>query len=128
MNRCENINSIRPAGGTSLRVQGEVVPAAQAFRMRRGTAQSGTGGRDRARGPKKTVKRTKAAPPPVGGWRQNGGKREREKQGDLPGTDGVPGLGGPKSRPAGVRTSVVATKRVTTVERRDAGKWKAGGR
>jgi hypothetical protein len=30
---------------------------------------------------------------------------------------------GPKSRPAGVRASVVARKRVTTVERRDAGKW-----
>ena len=29
----------------------------------------------------------------------------------------------PKSRPAGVRASVVAAKRVTTVERRDAGKW-----
>jgi len=30
---------------------------------------------------------------------------------------------GPKSRPAGVRASVVAVKRVTTVEPRDAGKW-----
>ena len=30
---------------------------------------------------------------------------------------------GPKSRPAGVRASVVAKKRVTTVEPRDAGKW-----
>ena len=29
----------------------------------------------------------------------------------------------PKSRPAGVRASVVARKRVTTVEPRDAGKW-----
>ena len=28
----------------------------------------------------------------------------------------------PKSRPAEVRASVVATKRLTTVERRDAGK------
>lgn len=32
---------------------------------------------------------------------------------------------GPKSRPAGVRASVVAVKRVTTVERRDAGRWRA---
>ena len=32
-------------------------------------------------------------------------------------------INGPKSRPAGVRASVVATKRVTTVERRDVGKW-----
>jgi len=30
---------------------------------------------------------------------------------------------GPKSRPSGVRASVVAGKRVTTVEPRDAGKW-----
>jgi hypothetical protein len=30
---------------------------------------------------------------------------------------------GPKNRPAGVRASVVAAKRVTTVEPRDAGKW-----
>jgi hypothetical protein len=30
---------------------------------------------------------------------------------------------GPKSRPTGVRASVVAGKRVTTVEPRDAGKW-----
>jgi hypothetical protein len=30
---------------------------------------------------------------------------------------------GPKSRLAGVRASVVAAKRVTTVEPRDAGKW-----
>src|SRR5512133_3872375 len=32
---------------------------------------------------------------------------------------------GPKSRLAGVRASEVARKRVTTVERRDAGKWMA---
>ena len=30
---------------------------------------------------------------------------------------------GPKRRPVGVRASVVAGKRVTTVERRDVGKW-----
>jgi len=34
-----------------------------------------------------------------------------------------PELTGPKSRPAGVSASVVAAKRVTTVKRRDAGKW-----
>jgi hypothetical protein len=34
---------------------------------------------------------------------------------------------GPKSRPAEVRASVVAVKRVTTVEPRDAGKWKREG-
>ena len=31
---------------------------------------------------------------------------------------------GPKSRPAGVRASIVARKRVTSVEPRDVGKWK----
>src|ERR1035441_3763690 len=35
---------------------------------------------------------------------------------------------GPKNRPAGVRASVVAKKRVTTVEPRDAGKWMRDGR
>jgi hypothetical protein len=30
---------------------------------------------------------------------------------------------GPKSRPMGVRASVVAKKRVTTVEPRNAGRW-----
>ena len=34
---------------------------------------------------------------------------------------------GPKSRLAGVRASVVAGKRVTTVEPRDAGKWMRDG-
>ena len=34
---------------------------------------------------------------------------------------------GPKSRPAEVRAFVVAMKRVMTVERRDAGKWKREG-
>jgi hypothetical protein len=34
---------------------------------------------------------------------------------------------GPKNRPAEVRASVVARKRVTTVERREAGKWKREG-
>ena len=38
--------------------------------------------------------------------------------------NGVHGLKGPKSRPAGVRASVVAMKRVMSVEPRDAGKWK----
>jgi hypothetical protein len=33
----------------------------------------------------------------------------------------------PKNRPAGVRASVVAKKRVTTVEQRDAGRWKCEG-
>jgi hypothetical protein len=40
------------------------------------------------------------------------------------GQNGVHGRNGPKNRPAGVRASIVARKRVMTVERRDAGKWK----
>lgn len=38
------------------------------------------------------------------------------------GQNGVHGLC-PKNRPLGVRASVVAVKRVTTVEPRDAGRW-----
>ena len=38
--------------------------------------------------------------------------------------NGVHGRSGPKNRPAGVRASIVAMKRVTSVEPRDAGKWK----
>ena len=89
------------------------------------SALCGTGNRTSVRVLKKAVNDRKAAPPPEGGWRRNDGKRERDKQGDLPGSDGVHvACKGPKSRPAGVRASVVARKRVTTVEPRDAGKWK----
>src|SRR2546423_5393021 len=38
--------------------------------------------------------------------------------------NGVHGHSGPKNRPAGVRASIVAMKRVMSVEPRDAGKWK----
>ena len=40
------------------------------------------------------------------------------------GQNGVHGRSGPKNRPAGVRASVVARKRVAPVEPREAGKWK----
>src|ERR1035437_2811962 len=40
------------------------------------------------------------------------------------GQPGVHGRSGPKNRPTGVRASVVARKRVTSVEPRDAGRWK----
>ncbi len=75
---------------------------------------------------KQTVNERKAAPPLEGGWRRNDGKRERSKQGNLSGSDGVQAKREvmAKSRPAGGRASVVARKRVTTVEPRDAGKWK----
>ena len=71
------------------------------------------------------MNRRKAAASPEGGWRQNGRKRERRKQGDLPG-DRTEFMAAAARRtgPAGVRASVVARKRVTSVEPRDAGKWK----
>ncbi len=46
-----------------------------------------------------------------GGWRRKGWKRGRDKQGDPPGTERCSWPSGPKSRPAGVRASVVAKKR-----------------
>ena len=66
----------------------------------------------------------KAATSPSGGWRQNGRKRKRGKQGDLLGSTRCSWPQGPKSRPAGVRAPVVARKRLTSVEPRDVGKWK----
>ena len=119
-----NVNSMRPDEGTSLRVLCEVQTAAHASALE-GPHRGGEGERDRERALKKTVNERKAAPPSEGGWRQNGRKRKRAKQGDLSEPERSSWPQGPKSRPAGVRASVVATKRVTTVEPRDAGKWKA---
>ena len=55
---------------------------------------------------------------PMVGDGMAGSPRDRN-QGDPPGSKRCSRLRGPKSRPAGVRASVVATKRVTTVERRE---------
>ena len=78
---------------------------------------------------KKTVsERRKAAPSPSGGWRQNGRKRKRDKQGDLSGDrTAFMARAARRTGPAGVRASIVARKRVTSVEPRDAGKWKRKG-
>jgi len=46
-----------------------------------------------------------------GGWGQKGWKRGRDKQGDPPGTERCSWPRGPKSRPGGVRASIVARKR-----------------
>ena len=120
-----NVNSIRPDGGTSLRALSEVRPVAHASRNGKSLATTGGAGqRDNERVLKETVNERKAATSPEGGWRQNGRKRKRGKQGDLPGQNGVHGRSGPKNRPAGVRAAVGARKRVTSVEPRDAGKWK----
>ena len=74
---------------------------------------------------RETVNRGKAATSPVGGWRQNGRKRERSKQGELPGDrTGFMAAAARRTGPAGVRASVVAKKRLTSVEPRDAGEWK----
>jgi hypothetical protein len=122
-----NVNSIRPDDGTSLRQLCEVRPVARAS-AQEVPRPGGEGDRDSVRVLKATVNKGKAAPPSAGGWRRNGRKRKRDKQGDLPGPERCSWPQGPKSRPAGVRASVVAMKRVTTVEQRDAGKWKAGSR
>ena len=67
----------------------------------------------------------KAANSSAGGWRQNGRKRERSKQGDLPGhRTAFMAAAARRTGPAGVRASVVARKRLMSVEPRDAGKWK----
>jgi hypothetical protein len=124
MNKRTKVNSIRPDEGTSLRALSEVRPAAQAAQTGQDRGNAPVGQPDHERVRNQTVNERKAAPSSSGGWRQNGRKRERDKQGDLPGPKGVHGRRGPKNRPAGVRASIVAKKRVTSVEPRDAGKWK----
>jgi hypothetical protein len=120
-----NVNSIRPDGGTSLLGLGEVRSAAHASRNGKSLAVAGGAGqRDNERVLKETVSERKAATSPEGGWRQNGRKRKRGKQGDLLGATRRSWPQGPKNRPTGVRASVVAKKRVTSVEPRDAGRWK----
>ena len=120
-----NVNSIRPDGGTSLRALSEVRPVAHASRMGKSLAfGGGAGQRDTERVLKETVSERKAATAPPGGWRQNGRKCKRGKQGDLSGATRRSWPAGPKNRPTGVRASVVAKKRVTSVEPRDAGRWK----
>ena len=120
-----NVNSIRPDGGTSLRALSEVRSAAQASRTGKSLAVAGEAGqRDNERVLKETVNERKAATSPSGGWRQNGRKCKRGKQGDLSGATRRSWPQGPKNRPPGVRASVVAEKRVTSVEPRDAGRWK----
>ena len=120
-----NVNSIRPDGGTSLRPLSEVRPVAHASRNGKSLAVTGGAGqRDNERVLKETVSEGKAATSPSGGWRQNGRKCKRGKQGDLSGATRRSWPQGPKNRPTGVRASVVAKKRVTSVEPRDAGKWK----
>src|ERR1022692_2238089 len=120
-----NVNSIRPDGGTSLRALSEVHPVAQASRNGKSLAVAGGAGqRDNERVLKETVSEGKAATSPSGGWRQNGRKCKRSKQGDLSRATRRSWPPGPKNRPPGVRASVVAKKRVTSVEPRDAGRWK----
>ena len=120
-----NVNSIRPDGGTSLLGLCEVRPEAQASRNGKSRAVAGGAGqRDNERVRKETVSEQKAATSPEGGWRQNGRKCKRGKQGDLSGATRRSWPQGPKNCPAGVRASIVARKRVTSAEPRDAGRWK----
>ena len=123
-----NVNSIRPVGGTSLRALCEVRPVAHAFRTGKSLAVAGGAGQqDHERVLKETVSERKAVPSPSGGWRQNGRKCKRGKQGDLSGITRRSWPEGPKNRPTGVRASIVAKKRVTSVEPRDAGRWQEDG-
>jgi len=121
-----NVNSIRPGGGTSLRALCEVRPVAHAFRTGKSLAVAGGAGQqDNERVLKETVSERKAATSPSGGWRQNGRKCKRGKQGDLSGDrTAFMAAAARRTGPAGVRASIVAKKRVTSVEPRDAGKWK----
>ena len=122
-----NVNSIRPDGGTSLRALSEVRPVAHASRIGKSLAAAGGAGqRDNERVLRETVSERKAATSPSGGWRQNGRKRKRVSRETCWGQT-VFMAQGPKNRPAGVRASVVARKRLTSVEPRDAGKWKDEG-
>ena len=104
------MNSIRLAEETSLRALCEVLLAAQAS-GRRGFAYGKIGQRDCVCVLREPVRRGKAAASSESGWRQNGRKRKRDKQGDPTGTERCSWPQGPKSRPAGVRASVVAKKR-----------------
>src|SRR6266478_3178352 len=120
----DNVNSMRPDDETSLRALCEVPSVAQASILE-GSRTNGKGRRESERVLKETVNEVKATASSEGGWRQNGRKRKRSKQGDLLGSTRCSWLAeGPKSRPAGVRASVVAKKRVMSVEPRDAGRWK----
>jgi hypothetical protein len=93
--------------------------------MGRGFALGEAGQRNQVRVLRERVNRQKAAASPEGGWRQNGRKRERSKQGDLPG-DRTAFMAAVARRtgPAGVRASITARKRLMSVEPRDVGKWK----
>jgi hypothetical protein len=121
--RMDNVNSIRPDDGTSLLALCEVRPAAQAS-LREDSRSKGKGQRDSEGVLRQTVNDRKATSPSEGGWRQNGRKCKRGKQGDPLGSTRCSWPQGPKSRPAGVRASIVARKRVTSAEPRDAGRWK----
>ena len=67
-----------------------------------------------AGGPEQREKRERAQMPGLGrwgGWGQKGWTCGRDKQGDPSGTERSSWPQGPKNRPAGVRASIVATKR-----------------
>jgi hypothetical protein len=79
------VNSIRPAGETSLLALCEVRSEAQAFDE--GSRVEWDRPAEMRPCAEETVSESKAATSPEGGWRQNGRKRERDKQGGLPGTE-----------------------------------------
>jgi hypothetical protein len=116
------VNSIRPSDGTSLLAQGEVCSSAHASEGRGSTQGTGQWNSDRER--KETVNKEK--PRRHRGVVGDGmaGSVSAASRETCRGQTGVHGPKDPKSRPAGVRASIVAKKRVTSVEPRDAGKWR----
>ena len=116
-----NVNSIRQADGTSSSWRCEVRAAAHA--SERGFLRE----QERPAEQRPCAEETDEPEKPRRHWSVIGdrmaGSVGEIKQGDPLGTDGVQGRAGPKSRPMGVRASVVARKRLTGVEPRDAGKW-----
>src|SRR5258706_2588574 len=81
----DNVNSMRPDDETSLRALCEVPSVAQASILE-DSRTNGKGRRESERVLKETVNEVKATASSEGGWRQNGRKRKRRKQGDPPGS------------------------------------------
>src|SRR5258706_14448465 len=107
----DNVNSMRPDDETSLRALCEVPSVAQASILE-DSRNNGKGRRESERVLKETVNEGKATASSEGGWRQNGRKRKRNKEGDpLGSTRGSWVPRGPKSRPPRDKGSRRAGKR-----------------
>src|SRR5258706_9597102 len=102
----DNVNSMRPDDETSLQALCEVPSVAQASILE-GSRTNGKGRRESEGVLKETVNEVKATASSEGGWRQNGRKRKRSKQGELLGVNQGSWLPvRPGKRPARVEASV----------------------